>query len=404
MRQGFILCLFIYWMMQDILQQTSIDLLLEEPFFGHFLTHFKKQVSDKTETIAIEVVDNELALLINENYWESTLHKKELKKGEIKHQLLHLIFSHLKRSDAYQNDDLYGVAADMTINQYIDNEQLTYDSITLKDFSDLNLPPNKTVDYYYKKFLEVLINPEFGNTNARQFLQKILTESNQKLSQHALWGQQQKHGEQKIIQQKIGEALATSWQRFEQSNDIGDLPQGLAIIIKTQLERQYPVVNWRKVLRLFTNKSRKTFLKNTIRRPSKRYGTTPGTKVQKRQNILVVIDTSASIKEVLFQNFFDEIYHIWRQGAAVTVAECDVEIHQHYDYKGHTPAFVKGKGGTSFDAAIAFANDIFKPDAVIYFTDGKGKKPTVKSRFPILWLIEKDGQLKPYFNFDDFTV
>ena len=180
----------------------------------NFLTHFNKQISDKIATIAIEVVDNELALLINENYWEQTLYKSELKQGEIKHQLLHLIFNHLNRSDTYQNDDLYGVAADLTINQYINKEQLTYDSITLQDFSDIELPPNKTVKFYYKKFLDVLINPEFGNTNARQFLQKILTESNEKLNQHAFWGQQRKSSEQQIIQQKIGEALATSWQRF----------------------------------------------------------------------------------------------------------------------------------------------------------------------------------------------
>ena len=391
-------------MMQDLLQQTSIDLLLKEPFFGHFLTHFNKQISDKIATIAIEVVDNELALLINENYWEQTLYKSELKQGEIKHQLLHLIFNHLNRSDTYQNDDLYGVAADLTINQYINKEQLTYDSITLQDFSDIELPPNKTVEFYYKKFLDVLINPEFGNTNARQFLQKILTESNEKLNQHAFWGQQRKSSEQQIIQQKIGEALSTSWQRFEQSNNVGDLPQGLAIVIKKQLERQKPAVNWRRVLRLFTNKSRKTYPKNTIRRPSKRYGTTPGTKIQKKQQILVAIDTSASIKEDLFQHFFDEVYHIWRQGATVSVVECDVEIQQHYAYKGQTPEFVKGKGGTSFDAVIAFANDISEPDAILYFTDGKGSKPILKSRFPILWLIEKDGQIKPYFNFDDFSV
>lgn len=386
--------------MQNIVHQTSIDLLLKEPFFGHFLTHFKKQVSDKTETIAIDVDENnELSLLINETYWENTLHKANLKKGEIKHQLLHLIFGHLNRSETYQNDDLFGVAADLTINQFIDKEQLTYDSITLNDFNDVELPPNKTLDFYYKRFLEILIEPEYGNTNARQFLQKTLTESHQKLAQHTLWGQTKTNSEQKIVQQKIMEALSTSWQRFERSNDVGNLPQGLEILIKEQLERLKPTLNWKRVLRLFTNKSRKTFLKNTIRRPSKRYGTTPGTKIQKRQKILVAIDTSASIKEALFGQFFDEIYHIWRQGAMIHIVECDVEIHRTYDYNGKIPKFVNGKGGTSFDPVMAYANDRFQPDAMIYFTDGKGEKPTVKSRFPVLWLIEQDKGLIPYFRF-----
>lgn len=391
--------------MQNILHQTSIDLLLKEPFFGHFLTHFKKQVSDKTETIAIDVGENnELSLLINETYWENTLHKADLKKGEIKHQLLHLIFGHLTRSETYQNDDLFGVAADLTINQFINKEELTYDSITLNDFSDIELPPNKTLDFYYKRFLEILIEPKYGNTNARQFLQKTLTESHQKLTQHNLWGQTKTNSEQQIIQQKVVEALSTSWQRFEQSNDIGNLPQGLDIYIKEQLERLNPSVNWRRILRLFTNKSRKTFLKNTIRRPSKRYGTTPGTKIQKRQKILVTIDTSASVDTTLFEQFFDEIYHIWRQGVMVHIIECDVEIHRKYDYNGKTPKFVEGKGGTSFNAGITYANDTYQPDAIIYFTDGIGQKPNIKSRFPILWLIEQKKQLKPYFNFPEMLI
>ncbi len=388
--------------MQNPVHQVSIDLLLKEPFFGHFLTHFKKQISDKTETIAIDVDDNnELALLINETYWENTLHKVDLKKGEIKHQLLHLIFGHLNRSETYQNDDLFGVAADLTINQLIDTEQLTYDSITLNDFSDINLPPNKTLDFYYKRFLEILIEPEYGNTNARQFLQKTLTESHQKLAQHTLWGQTKTSGEQKIIEQKVMEALSTAWQRFERSNDVGDLPQGLEILIKERLKKRQSSINWKRVLRLFTNKSRKTFLKNTIRRPSKRYGTTPGMKIYKRQKILIAIDTSASIKETLFQQFFDEIYHIWRQGALIHIVECDVEIHRYYDYNGKMPKFVKGKGGTSFNPVIAYANDKFRADAIVYFTDGKGEKPMVKSRCPILWLIEEHKQLIPYFHFPE---
>ncbi|MFK7949769.1 MAG: VWA-like domain-containing protein [Saprospiraceae bacterium] len=391
--------------MKNIVHQTSIDLLLKEPFFGHFLTHFKKQVSDKTETIAIDVDDNnELALLINETYWENTLHKADLKKGEIKHQLLHLIFGHLTRSETYQNDDLFGVAADLTINQFINKTELTYDSITLSDFSDIELAPNKTLDFYYKRFLEILIEPKYGNTNARQFLQKALTESHQKLAQHVLWGQTKTNSEQKIVQQKIMEALSTSWQRFEQSNDVGDLPQGLEILIKKRLEQLKPSLNWKRILRLFTNKSRKTVLKNTIRRPSKRYGTTPGTKIEKRQKILIAIDTSASINETLFTQFFDEIYHIWRQNALIHIVECDVDIYRTYDYNGKIPKFVKGKGGTSFNPPIIYANNQFQPDAIIYFTDGKGEKPSTKSRFPILWLIEQKKQLKPYFNFPETLI
>lgn len=386
--------------MKNITDHTAIDLLLKEPFFGHFLTHFNKQVSDKTETIAIDVDENnELFLLINENYWNNTLHKSDLKKGEIKHQLLHLIFGHLGRSEAYQNDELFGIAADVTINQFLKNEEQTFDAITLNNFDDLNLPTNKTLDFYYKRFLEVLIEPKYNGTSARNFLQKTLIESHQKLAQHNLWGQTKTNSNQKIIQQKVTKALSIAWQRFERNNDIGTLPQGLDIFIKKQLEHLKPSVNWQRVFRLFTTKNKKTYLKNTIRRPSKRYGTTPGTKIKKRQKILIAIDTSASITANSFGQFFNEIYHIWRQGVSVHIVECDIEIQRKYDFQGKIPEFIKGKGGTDFNAPIAYSNNEFQPDAIIYFTDGKGNKPTEKSRFPILWLIENNGKIKPFTTF-----
>jgi predicted metal-dependent peptidase len=40
-----------------------------------------------------------------------------------------------------------------------------------------------------------------------------------------------------------------------------------------------------------------------------------------------------------------------------------------------------------------FANSVYLPDAIIYFTDGRGATPTVSSRFPILWIVEKEGKL-----------
>ena len=267
-------------------EAIAIDLLIKEPFFGHFLTHFKKEMSEKTETIAIATGEkNDLTILINPNYWNNVLYRSDLKMGEIKHQLLHLIFGHLNRSIAYQNDELFGIASDLTINQFIENPQLTFDSITLKDFPDIDLPPNKTVDFYYKRFLEILIEPIYGNTAARQFLQKTLIEGHQKLKQHSLWGRQEEIGNstKKITEQKVLKALQTAWQRYKRSNDIGNLPQGLESRINTQLAQLKPNVNWKRVLRLFIAKSRKTVIKNTIRRPSKRYGTSPGIQVKKRQ-------------------------------------------------------------------------------------------------------------------------
>jgi predicted metal-dependent peptidase len=373
--------------MELSVNQTAINLLIKEPFFGHFLTHFQKKISKKTDSIAIDINKNQqLLLLINETYWKEELETQDLKNGEIKHQLLHLIFGHLGRSGVYQNDALFGIAADLTINQLIDSEQLTSNAIIINKFKDIDLPKNQTLNFYYKQFLEILIEPKFEDTTAKKYLQKILVEGNEKLKQHRFWGIDKTAGEQKIIENKILKSLETAFERFKQNNDIGTLGQSLESQINQQVERLKPKIDWRRRLRLFTNKSQKTFIKNTIRRPSKRYGTVPGITVKKRQKLLIAIDTSASVSEKMQSQFFEEVYHIWRQNAVITIVECDITIQRTYEYEGEAPEYTKGKGGTDYNEPIRYANEILKPDAIIYFTDGKGEKPTIESKMPILWL------------------
>ncbi|MEO1652508.1 MAG: VWA-like domain-containing protein [Bacteroidota bacterium] len=157
-----------------------------------------------------------------------------------------------------------------------------------------------------------------------------------------------------------------------------------------------PSVNWRRVLRIFSNSSSRTRIRNTLKRPSKRYGSNPGIKVRKKQKLLVAIDSSGSIKTEELQDFFNEVYHIWQQGAEIQIVECDVKIHQSYTYKGQNPSLVLGGGGTSFEAPIEYANLHFRPDALIYLTDGYGPKPGILSNCPILWLISREGAKLEY--------
>jgi predicted metal-dependent peptidase len=196
--------------------------------------------------------------------------------------------------------------------------------------------------------------------------------------------------ERKIIESMINESILNSVARMKERK-FGNLPAGLQQYIDLLVESLKPNVNWKRVLRLFAASSSRTHIKNTIRRPSKRYGTTPGIKIQRKQKLLVAIDSSGSIDDVELKEFFAEIYHIWKQGAEIYVTECDTEIHNHYFYKGKNPELISGRGGTAFDAPIEYANDIYNPDAVIYFTDGYGAEPEVTCKKPILWMITSAG-------------
>ena len=129
--------------------------------------------------------------------------------------------------------------------------------------------------------------------------------------------------------------------------------------------------------------SRRTYLRNTLRRPSKRYGTTPGIKVRRRHQVIVAVDTSGSITDAMLSLVFAEIHQLYRQGAEITVVECDAAVHGTWAYRGEPPSSTGGGGGTAFDPAIAWANALpRRPDALIYLTDGYAARPVLTPACP----------------------
>lgn len=419
----------------DEIAKTSIQLMIKEPFYGHFFTSLLKDVTDKTESVAISLTNKQMVrLMVNADFWEKILKDpnspeitKDLRYGTIKHQILHIVLKHVLRVHEFGNKKLFGIASDLAVNQYIDNQQLVKSSIRLEGFPEFKLDRGQGVDYYYNRLAEELnkMPPtpmgggtgeegedegnegEGGDNNdendsqgsgtslntAQQNLKNLLeSESNEALEQHKFWEEFQKlsQSERKIVDAGINQSLLNSVQRLGEKMR-GTLPAGLQQYIDMLLESLKPNVNWRKVLRLFAASSSRTRIKNTIRRASKRYGTTPGIKIQRKQKLLVAIDTSGSVSDDEVKEFFGEMYHIWKQGAEVFVVECDADIHNSYFYKGTPPNVISGRGGTDFNAPLTYANEVYMPDAIVYFTDGYCSAPDVVCRKPILWLISSNG-------------
>lgn len=415
----------------DEVAKTSIQLMLQETFYGHFFTSILKDVSEKTSSIATSISSNQMIkLIVNPEYWDNTLKipgddeaTKALRYGAIKHQILHIVFKHALRFPEFGNKKLFGIASDLAANQYIKSEQLTEDAIRMEDFPEFELNRGQGIDYYYKRLSEELEdmqdnggggdNEEKDKENsagdssdahsddkkendlnqAQNRLKDLMeNEDNEQLNQHKFWDEFSKlsSAEQKMIDAAINESIVNSVSRIK-PKDYGKLPGGLQEYINLLVESLKPNVNWRRVLRIFTASSSRTRLKNTIRRPSKRYGTTPGIKIQSKQKILVAIDTSGSVNDDELREFFGELYHIWKQGAEIYVVECDTHIHNQYHYTGRPPELISGRGGTDFNAPIIFANEEHMPDAIVYFTDGYAPAPQVISRKPILWMVTSQG-------------
>lgn len=406
----------------DQITKTCIQLLLKEPFYGHYLTGVPKEVSEKVPTAAVALMNRELIkLMVNPGFWASLTEEKRY--GLIKHEVLHIVFKHLLGIKDFSNKPLYNIAADLVVNQYIAPSQLPEGAVTLerlwylKQAFDIELKPNMDVGYYYNQLSKIWSRipkrniadmierlgimgegkpnlPGAGKLVDTLDISDLLKGGNTEMQKHQFWSgfEELSPAEIKIMEQQVDNNLRQAVERIKQKNSFyGHLPNGLIDRLDQLMEAMQPQFNWKRILRLFAATSNSTYLKNTLRRPSKRYGTTPGIRIMRRNRLLVAVDTSGSIQMDELKIFFSEIYHLWKQGAEVWIVECDAAIQNSYPYRGITPSEVKGRGGTRFEPPIEFANTEYRPDAIIYFTDGFAATPQVYSRSPILWLITSRG-------------
>ncbi len=399
--------------MLDSISKTSIKLLLAEPFYGHFMMGLPKEISTQTDTAAVALMNRQnIKLIVNADFWSKL--SEEHRYGLIKHEMLHIVLKHLFIMKNYPNKTLFNIAADLVVNQYIAKAQLPTGGIVLENFDYLQpmygitLERDKDVGYYYRQLdktmkqkpkmsFEAAVNKlgsDGKNGSSQLRIKDLLDGENEALQRHKFWEEFEKmsEGERKIAEYQANRIIKQTVERVKHKyRNYGNLPARLAEKLAEILKDMEPKFNWRRVLRLFAASSNSSYIKNTIRRPSRRYGTVPGIKIKRRNKLLVAIDTSGSIQQEELLEFFSEIYFIWRQGAEIQIVECDTHIHKTYNYKGTPPVEVHGRGGTSFEAPMIYGNQEYRPDALIYFTDGYAPAPQNLPRFPVLWIISSNG-------------
>lgn len=194
------------------------------------------------------------------------------------------------------------------------------------------------------------------------------------------------------INEKIKDAIGACDRGPNKGKWRGTMPAGLLQYLDQLMESLKPSVNWKKLLRQFAQNGIRSWMRSTMKRRSKRFGTFPGLKVEQQARIMVAIDTSGSVDDRSLMEFFAEIKNIWKAGAEIHIVECDAQIGNTYNYKGITPEKITGRGGTDFNPPIEYANNEYKPDAVVYFTDGFCPAP-IKCHCPLLWILAKNNSV-----------
>lgn len=390
---------------QESLAKASKNLMFKEPFYGLFLIMLNKVWNNKIPTAGVSLNGINYQLTISENFWKplSELHQQ----GLLKHELLHIGFSHLTSYNHLINKELANIAMDLEINQFIDKNMLPEGGMTLDLFPELNLEPNQGTNYYYEK-LQKAANNKGTCPNLDEMMdamsqgQMTVTVSKGKggniqvevnLPDHSTWEEFDKLPEatKKLIQQQTGHILKEVADQVQKSR--GTIPGEFAEILEKLNEVEEAKFDWKGFLRRFVGGSTEVETKRTKRKENYRFEDSPGIKTYEKRRILVGIDTSGSVSTKELKEFMNELYHVHKTGTAITVVQCDTAISHIGKFNINEDMHIHGRGGTSFEPVCDYYNEHHKDySCLVYFTDGESSAPD-KCRGPVLWVISTNGTM-----------
>jgi predicted metal-dependent peptidase len=121
-------------------------------------------------------------------------------------------------------------------------------------------------------------------------------------------------------------------------------------------------------------------------RPSRRYGTRPGTRKKEKVSVAVIIDTSGSISLDQLYVFLNEVNWIWRNGAHVVIFEADTDVQEKYRFTGKFHGEIHGRGGTNLEVPLDEAEKE-GADVIVYFTDFYAPIIEKTYKTPVLWVL-----------------
>jgi len=400
----------------DEISRCIIKMLISEPFYAHFLSGIVRKVTDEVPTAAVGLNETKVTLYVNEIFFLKELSTFSSRVAVIKHETLHLLFKHLFRLDLKKYDSkLFNISADLVVNQFIGKWKLPENAVTLSSFPELELAKDESVEWYYKKILDLKkkvdknkseksdnknnnnSNNSFPNQSAKA-LEEILSSGTH--SDHSKWGFSEDSLKSEHAETELDRLIVQTKERLS-SDQYNLLPIEIKNLINLIIEKRNPKINWKRALKIFSSSSRRTKVKFTTKRISKRYGTRPGLKIQRNQKIAVAIDTSGSISEDELVIFFNEIHSMWRYGAEIEVIECDSKVRETYNYNGNFPKFINGRGWTDFNPVFEYINrdrnNMY--DGCIYLTDGEAREPETRPKCKVFWVVTADGKIGSHLKF-----
>lgn len=368
------------------MEELCVSFLVRNRYYTCFLAKMNK-VATKTLTPTAGVgftKEGKLCLYYNEAYFED----KPLNQAQavLEHEILHITFKHLYRFDTNVDKNTFKMqnyATDMAINQYLND--LPEGAIYPETYG---LPREMFAEWYLAELKKMA--KEGGGKGGSGDGQGD-SPDDQGLDDHSLWDKvidekgeaQPISGNEQIDREfEIDKIVRQAAKESENDPDFGKLPAGLQRELKS-LRNPPKKFDWRRDLSIFCNTVLTCATRLSQKKVNRRFLEAvdyilPGVKKDRKPKLLIVRDTSGSVFDDDIQlQFAEQIVNIARR-SKVILADCDTEIHDHYEVKKITDFKpYKGGGGTSFEPAFELARKLHA-DGIVYLTDTYGSFPQIK--------------------------
>lgn len=361
------------------LDRAVKTLLIREPFYGLFLLNLNRYYGDKCDTACVCRNGINTELCVNKEFWDTLSDDEQL--GVLKHELSHILFKHITSSEYFGDHNKFNKGADLEVNSYI--------PVLQKDPyyypARFNLENNKGTKFYYENLPDEPDQSQNGSGN-----------SYDPNDSHASWKdfQDLSDTEKELVNQQIDYQAKNTAEHVQKL--IGSVPGELKEYLDSLFKIKPQVFNWKAYFRRVIGNLITSELYLTRMRPSRRFPDSRGVKFKRKPHVLVGVDTSGSVNDKELEDFFSEIYYLWKSGVKVTIAQVDTKIEHIEEYNGKFNKEIYGRGGTEFTSLINYYNERKKDfSTLVIFTDGYVSLNLPPFRNGV-WVITKNGQHQNY--------
>ena len=366
------------------ISQAKAKLLVEYPYFGTLASRLHLEINDNIEAY----VSNGVKVEYNSDYFAKL--KIEELSFIFANGAMHASLAHKSRKQN-RSGWLWQMATDMAINGMLleNGMSMPYGSQYRKRFSGMYAE-----EIYAELKADILRDDEdleYEADNADDVEQKDDTQKEDKNKEQE---QTQEQIEEEILQEQLfaEEAISLLESKFAKS----ERPQSIEHFFTLE---NVGKIDWREELK---NALASYFRDDyTLLPPSKKLlytGIYLPSSVSQTFRLVIVIDSSGSVDEILLDSFLSEVNFLMAlvQNYEIELIVCDDKVHAHKTfYTGEALEIdVKGFGGTDFRVAFRFVEENFDDvKLLLYFTDLEGFFPSQAPNYEVKWISEKEQEV-----------